>query len=362
MSGHVAHDYDDPSAPPRLCQNCATALKGPYCTHCGQHDVDYHRSFWHLTHDLLENLFHFEGKFFASVAWLLAKPGKLTVEFNAGRRQSQLNPLRFYIFVTVLFFLVVHFANDGHLFKFDRKEADAQTAKLREFTEHLARSNRELTPAQVERFAELIGEAATHAPGKLDDRTVEAILARVKQELPASPPPEAATKIAPTRDARVASSKFPEFARSLDAKIKSGELTWSRFVDELERRVPTLLFLGMPVFALFLKLFYRRSGRYYIEHLIFSIHLHTWAFLALMVSFGYFALASLGPPWIPAALAWLFALWLIGYTVVAFRTVYGQSWLRTGVKLGLLAMGYVFTLTWIALVLILFTVWSLASS
>ena len=107
MPHHASHRYDDP-AHPRVCLNCGAKLSGPYCSQCAQQDIEYHRSFYHLAHEVVENLFHFDGKFFASVAWLLARPGKLTVEFNAGRRQSQVPPLRFYLFVSVLFFLGVH--------------------------------------------------------------------------------------------------------------------------------------------------------------------------------------------------------------------------------------------------------------
>ncbi|HUR60533.1 MAG TPA: DUF3667 domain-containing protein, partial [Opitutaceae bacterium] len=159
MSSEVAHNYEDPASPPRLCQNCAAPLRGPYCAKCGQHDVDYHRSFHHLTHDLLENLFHFEGKFFASVAWLLAKPGKLTAEFNAGRRQSQLNPLRFYIFVTVLFFLGVHLLNHGHIFDFDRKHVDQVSGDIGEKVSKAGMLTKGMTEAQNDELGRRLGAA-----------------------------------------------------------------------------------------------------------------------------------------------------------------------------------------------------------
>ncbi len=124
VSSHATPDYADPAAPPRVCQNCGAPLTGPFCAACGQQDVDYHRGFHHLFHDLAENLFHFEGKFFVTVAWLLAKPGRITLEFIAGRRASQLNPLRFYIFVSVLFFLGLSLLNHGHLIDIPRKEVD----------------------------------------------------------------------------------------------------------------------------------------------------------------------------------------------------------------------------------------------
>jgi hypothetical protein len=347
VSKEVPHDYEDPASPPRLCQNCAAPLRGPYCTKCGQHDVDYHRSFYHLTHDLLENLFHFEGKFFTSVAWLLAKPGRLTAEFNAGRRQSQLNPLRFYIFVTVLFFLGVHLLNNGHIFDFDRKKVDRAASNLQATVKDAGALTKDLTPAQKEEFGRLLGEAIEANPTRFDPKLIPELVERVKREAPATDSPDAAKpkKKKPNATIDVGS----EAGRELKRKLASGEITISKVVDEIESRVPTLLFLGMPICALLLKLLYRRSRRYYIEHLIFSVHLHTWAFLVFMVGIGYFKLAALGPRWLTTAFGWLLTGWMIWYVFAAFRTVYQQGWIKTGMKLMLLASSYLFAilmLTW----------------
>jgi hypothetical protein len=88
------------------CQNCRHALTGPYCSNCGQHDVDYHRSFWHIVEDGIEGFFHLDGKFFKSIGYLFTRPGFLTNEFIAGKRARYSNPLRFYIFASFVFFAV----------------------------------------------------------------------------------------------------------------------------------------------------------------------------------------------------------------------------------------------------------------
>jgi len=98
----AAHD-----APIRTqCQNCGEALSGPYCSSCGQHDVDYHRSFWHVVEDTIESFFHLDGKFLRSVRFLFTRPGFLTIEFMSGRRTRYSNPLRFYIFASFVFFAI----------------------------------------------------------------------------------------------------------------------------------------------------------------------------------------------------------------------------------------------------------------
>ena len=41
---------------------------------------------------------------------------------------------------------------------------------------------------------------------------------------------------------------------------------------------------------------------------IFSLHLHTWLFLVIMVGNGYLKLASLGPSWLDNVLGWALSL------------------------------------------------------
>jgi hypothetical protein len=71
---------------------------------CGQHDVDYSGSFWHLMEDALEGALHYDGKFFRSARYIFTRPGFLTTEFIAGRRARYMHPVRLYIFASFLFF------------------------------------------------------------------------------------------------------------------------------------------------------------------------------------------------------------------------------------------------------------------
>lgn len=88
------------------CQNCGAPLSGPYCSRCGQKDVDYNRSFWHIVEDGLEGLLHFDGKFFLSARYIFTRPGFLTAEFVAGRWARYMHPVRLYVFASFLFFAV----------------------------------------------------------------------------------------------------------------------------------------------------------------------------------------------------------------------------------------------------------------
>ena len=94
------------------CKNCGTPLTGEYCSKCGQRDFDFNRSFGELGAELAESFFNWDTKIIHGVYELLFRPGFLTTEYLAGRRASQVPPLRFYLFVSILYFLVGSFS--GH--------------------------------------------------------------------------------------------------------------------------------------------------------------------------------------------------------------------------------------------------------
>ena len=353
MSSSAPHDYADPSAPPRLCQNCESPLTGPFCAQCGQHDVDYHRGFHHLTHDLLENVFHFEGKFFVTVAWLLVKPGRITREFVAGRRASQLNPLRFYIFVSVLFFLGVSLLNHGHLIDLSRKNVEDIQLDLTRQAQQVKTLSQDFTPAEKAELARRITAAAEEHQDNFDRKAIaDAIRAARSVTKPAQPAPVASQ----SGHTKVSIDQSTGFGRNLLRKLSTGELSLIDIWEAIEHRVPTLLFLGVPLFALLLKIFYLGSGKFYVEHLIFSLHLHTWLFLVIMVGNGYLKLASFGPSWLDNLFGWAVTLWALWYLFRSFRVVYGQGRFLTATKIVLLGFVHSFALLMLTIALISATV------
>src|ERR1700736_6145700 len=77
---------DRRSPPPTHCENCGAPLQGRWCGQCGQAAVDYRRSFRHVVVDVLDSFLNWDSKFFATIAWLIARPWHFTNEFLGGRR------------------------------------------------------------------------------------------------------------------------------------------------------------------------------------------------------------------------------------------------------------------------------------
>lgn len=349
---HAPHAH---SAGHTHCLNCGTQLTGPYCSACGQHDFDFHRSFGHVFLEALENIFHFDGKFFRNILTLLFKPGKLTAEFNAGKRASQVPPFRLYIFTAFFFFVWVHFTTDAPeavrlgpapasgaqaTFTVDGQPVTMEQAmKARNDPAYAEKLRRELAargappagtaPAAPERFVDQIRAAG-------EELRQEARAAR-----PANTP---GVSFRPSDKPEAQRSDFERWAeekgrRALDPAFQReiGEA----FIAAL----PKMLLFCLPVFALITRLLYRKSGQVYLQHLIIALHFHTFIFLWAMFREGwadFFGLLNF-----TTVRGWLILAancWIVLYPLLMLRRLFGQSWVRTVVKTLALTFAYILTL------------------
>jgi len=90
----------------KICLNCGAHLQGRYCHVCGQENVVPKESLGQLIRHFFEDITHFDGKFFKTIKYLITKPGFLSQEYLAGRRARYLHPIRMYLFISFIFFLV----------------------------------------------------------------------------------------------------------------------------------------------------------------------------------------------------------------------------------------------------------------
>ncbi|MGB3544226.1 MAG: hypothetical protein WBA11_15005, partial [Rubrivirga sp.] len=114
--------------------------------------------------------------------------------------------------------------------------------------------------------------------------------------------------------------------------------------------LPTSLFLLLPVFALLLKILYVRRGWYYSEHLVFGLHVHAVAFVALAAMVAVSAvtggggISSGGSP-VGGVLVSVLGLYIPVYFLIAAKRVYGQGWIKTAVKSSVLGFWYLLAIT-----------------
>lgn len=99
----AGHDH------PAACPDCGAEAKGKFCTDCGQ-EIHVHRTLWHLGHELLHGVMHFDGRFWRTLPLLLVNPGKLTREWCEGRRTRYVSPLAMFLCTLFVMFMALTFA------------------------------------------------------------------------------------------------------------------------------------------------------------------------------------------------------------------------------------------------------------
>ena len=87
------------------CLNCGASLHGAYCAACGQRSVPADPTVKEIAGDAWRELSGYDGRIAATFRGLL-HPGHLTVEYLQGRRARYLSPIRLYLVVSVIYFLV----------------------------------------------------------------------------------------------------------------------------------------------------------------------------------------------------------------------------------------------------------------
>lgn len=116
-------------------------------------------------------------------------------------------------------------------------------------------------------------------------------------------------------------------ARGMDAKTLAEKAT-----QKAEKYAAVLRFASVLISGLFLSLLYLSVKRYYVEHLIFSLHFYSFDFFTKSI-FALLFIVTAAVGWkLPVMVLNLFYPIALVYLLFALRQVYRQSWLLTSVK------------------------------
>ena len=296
--------------PAERCADCDAPLVGRFCAACGQDRRDAHRSLRALAAEVVDSLLGWDGKIPATLWLLVRRPGALTVEYLAGRRGRYLRPLRLYLMASVVFLLTLRAAGDDG--GFGRVVAGADDGPAATATRPGA-----IPAGEPATLAAAVERARTQprGPAALDSARLGAFLANRPGE--GTRGTWSAIKKRYFKDRLRALSRMPEQERGAVVR------------DAFLAKLGNMIFALVPVFALLVRLLWRRRGLYYAEHLVFGLHVHAFAMAALALA------VVLPPPW--AALP---VLAVPAYLLLALRRVYGDGWGRTVAKSVVLAGAY----------------------
>src|SRR4030095_6883891 len=99
---------------PRRCANCGAALSGRYCAKCGQ-DSQVTLTVRHFLEEFIEGVTHFDSTFWRTILPLLFRPGLVTERYLGGKRKFYAPPVRTYLVLSVVYFLLVSLTTSMHV-------------------------------------------------------------------------------------------------------------------------------------------------------------------------------------------------------------------------------------------------------
>jgi hypothetical protein len=259
----------------RSCLNCGTDVALRYCSLCGQENIEPHDNFSSMVTHFLEDIFHFDSKFFATAKYLFTRPGFLSKEYSVGKRASYFHPIRMYLFTSALFFFVFF---------------------------------------------------AFFAPGEIKETTKHP-LTKTEHQMIAN------------QNSALQSGESNWMFESVRKKMIEVSLSDNsdrlqlKLIDKFLHKLPYLLFVSLPLYAFYLSLLYHGLKQfYYSDHAVFLIHIYIFTFILLIFMMGLLLLL----PRIGVDIAWFIfsalSIYAAMYVYLAMLRFYKQSRTITLVK------------------------------
>ena len=260
------------------CASCAAPLSGRFCARCGEEAFDPAaltvRHF--ITHTLLHETLHLDGKIWRTVRNLAFRPGFLAAEYCAGRRRLYVNPLRLLITAIIVYALLTR---GGFV-----------------FTLRIGVVNLSVVPAAIPEGSNVV-------------RTVNRI------------------------------DGYGILKNLLLAKEQSGELSSEeatrKFHSRLEKFAEPLSFANVILLAAALYAIFKRKRPLFVEHAVFSMHFLSFALFSAVALFlpGLWVLQS-GHQTAGFGMVLVGVIWQFAYLSVAIRRFYFTT---RGMGVGLLS-------------------------
>lgn len=267
------------------CPNCSVQLKPHmnYCFNCGQENHNKRVSLKMLFSDFISTYFTVDSKILTTLKYLITRPSFLTSEYLDGKIETYLRPIRLYVFISFAFFILI-----------------GLTSSLSDY------NSQNSNP--------VVYENQNNQEENSEDTTINTD----KSEL----------EIKATN-------------------IFSNEKDRNYFLTHLRSKLPILLFIIIPVLAFILFLFFYKKTLYYIDHLVFALHLQSFLFTILFIAWLLDYLIDVDVFKVIATLGFTI------YSYIAAKRFYKRTRLSTCLRL--IGVGIIHTL----LTLFLFVLFSL---
>ncbi len=331
-----------------ICRNCNFENKSPFqfCPICGQKNTDGKITFAELWSEFKDAVFNIDSRIWHTCKALFV-PGKLTLEYFIGKHRSYVHPLRLLLVTSVLFIIALSFQDfqsltnhpydikDRILENYERQRVFRILANIMDTTHTIypEQETKIITDTILtvlnDSLSNLLHESGDHygdsinlnyyvslRPGTYEIVSKRDFLTMNEDELLQVYKKDAnwLEQLIFKQKVKLVNDESQLFAAIM------GHLTWA-------------ILLMMPLLSLVLYLLYKRQTYFYIQHLIFAFHIHSFCFLLVAILiFG----MNVFPIWIFIISFLIIAL----YVFISMLKVYKQSIFTTFLKFIILNISY----------------------
>jgi len=341
------------------CRNCGAPLYAAYCAACGQRHYTSRNPYWEIIEDMTDHMISPESKLWRTFAHLLVLPGVMTRNYFKGKRASYAPPIRLYLISLVAFFAAIALL-DVAVFKvsmvasesvfteqdraaaladIDKRLAEAiaaeQPAKMIEVLQGV-RAEIDARPAtERSSFLTVAGSSFKYVPSlKMFSPLREGGEGEVTEEMV----DDFFEITAPVQDA----GPISDFLRRVQNGFVRAAGDPRKLNNSLNLWLPRVMIIFVPLFGLFLRVFYWGKDHFVLNQMVFSLHFHTALFFFL--TFFLIAQNLIGT----TAEVVGMVLFTYGFPVFLFlslKNAYGDGWPKTIGKFLVIWVFYMFGFT-----------------
>lgn len=333
--------YKDPN-----CLNCGYPFtkEEKFCPECGQKNKGSKITFVSFIKEVFNGFFSWDAKFWKTIIPLLISPGKVSKNYIEGKRVRYTNPFRFYLTVSILFFLVLGLINTYQNFTDLNNDTAPEQISFTDSTKELTQQEldsinnaikvgldktlKDVDSTTKKQITKFIPQLDSTALKQGDQRNVNfnfgTKISRMKKfqyKNPRIPTQTALDSLS------IEKSFFNKFLYTRVNVINSWENSNGKaFLKQLISYASVSLFILLPIFTLFIKFIYIRRKFTYVEHLVFVFHTQTVFFILLTIFLLIYNINHNENAW------WVFSIAFLVYLFLAMKRFYNQGYIKTFIK------------------------------
>ena len=322
------------------CSNCYSPLmnKADFCHKCGQKNITSRLTIKELFSQFFDNVFNLDSKIFRTLGAVLI-PGKLTNAFLSGQRRKYYHPIRLFLILIVISLASLNYQGDMSSptnLKKERIDKLKERKRLMGVLDKGINSISEKTdqPSVLETLDTLSNTFYKKSGKRVDSININDAM-KITDDFDFYIALEDFGKYTPEEILDVYEVKGFYKRLMVQQKIRMVEEETS-FIPFLMGKVTWVVFFVLLLLSLVFKLLYFKSDFFYLEHLIFGIHLISFflIIMSILTLFSWGMMEELVP---------LILISMAIYLFIAMRRVYKQSYFITSLKFILVLICYFFS-------------------